>query len=322
MLSNYNYFIALAEERSISRAAERLYISHQCLSKYLKNLEKKYHVSLFDRSPSLTLTPAGEVYLSTIRQVQLLEANMESQFEDILQAKRGLLRFGTTEGRYRILVPDMLSSFNRSYPNVRLDVQCGPSSKHLKELVMGNKLDLVLLNEKDIDYHYLDSRPILEEQMYLVISDTMLEKYFPDRYPACKEEFAQGVDLRQFQEVPFVLAKQGFNSRGLLEKHLNSLSVKINCVMEMTQLDLHFMMSARDYAASFCWSMYAPSIRQMNETQRFGHLNIFPLKGQKIRNQVVLVTRKGKIFPAYGRALISQIEQQCRTFADDSPPLT
>ena len=66
MFNNYEYFIALAEEENISRAAEKLFISHQCLSKYLKNLEENYHVMFFDRQPKLKLTPAGEAVAKRI----------------------------------------------------------------------------------------------------------------------------------------------------------------------------------------------------------------------------------------------------------------
>lgn len=318
MLNNYHYFLALAEEKNISRAAEKLYISHQCLSKYLKNLEEAYHVTLFERSPKLTLTHAGQIYLDTVRQIQMLETNLESQMEDICKSKRGLLRFGTTEGRYRILVPDLLSRFHEIYPDVILDVQYSSSSRELNEMVAENKLDIVLLNQSDILHPQLDSQLVLEEQFYLVISDGMLETYFPTRYPSCKAEFAQGVDLAQFQHVPFVLSKRGYHSRQVLDKYLQSRDLSLNCVMEMTQLDLHYMMTARNYAASFCWSMYLPTIHQTNELGRDNRLNVFPLKGKKIRNRLVLVSRKGKIFPEYGRELVRQIQVECSTFADPS----
>ncbi len=97
MLNNYQYFIALAEEMNISRAAEKLFISHQCLSKYLKNLEQEYNLTFFERTPRLKLTSAGQVYLDTVRQIQFLEDNMGSQLDDIRQSKKGLIRFGTTE---------------------------------------------------------------------------------------------------------------------------------------------------------------------------------------------------------------------------------
>ena len=105
MFNNYEYFITLAEEENISRAAEKLCISHQCLSKYLKNLEEEYRVTFFDRSPKLMITPAGKAMLETLRQVQFLERNLENSLSDIRNAQKGNIRLGITEGRYSLLIP-------------------------------------------------------------------------------------------------------------------------------------------------------------------------------------------------------------------------
>lgn len=316
MLNNYPYFIALAETRNISKAAQKLFISHQCLSRYLKNLEQTYHVTFFERTPKLTLTPAGHAYLDTIRQVQLLEENLDSQLEDIRQAKRGYLRVATTEGRYRILIPDLLARFKRIYPDVVLDVQYGSNSKLLSERVLENELDITLLNKSDISHNQLEMRPILKEQLYLVISDQMLESYFPNRYPKCKQEFSSGVDLAQFQHVPFVMGQRHQNSRETLERYLQERNLHLNCIMELSQLDLHFMITARDVAASFCWSMYIPTIQKMNQEPELSHLNVFPVKGRGLINHLMLITRKGKLFPAYGRDFIQLIREECSRFAD------
>ena len=61
VFKNFEYFIAIAEEGSISKAAERLYISQPSLSKYLKRLEENFGEELFCReSYPLKLTKAGE----------------------------------------------------------------------------------------------------------------------------------------------------------------------------------------------------------------------------------------------------------------------
>ncbi|NBI69201.1 LysR family transcriptional regulator [Pseudoflavonifractor sp. 60] len=316
MFNNYHYFIALADEGNISKAARRLFISHQCLSRYLKNLEQEYKVAFFDRTPKLTLTPAGQVYLDTIRQMQLLEENLDSQLDDIRQAKRGSIVFGTTDGRYRILVPDLLAQFKQLYPGVVLEAQSNSDSKKLSERVLEGELDMVLLNKSDISSKQLVLQPVLDEQMYLIISDNMLKTYFPNRYPQCISEFSHGANLAQFQHVPFVMGRKHLVSRRSLEDYCQARQIQLNCVMELGQLDLHSMMTARDYAASFCWSMFVPAVQQLNREGQFSHLHIFPMKGEGITNQLVLVTRKGKIFPAYGRALIRLIKENCGGFAD------
>lgn len=317
MLNNYQYFITLAEEKNISRAAEKLFISHQCLSKYLKNLEQTYRISFFERTPHLKLTPAGEAMLETLQQVQFLEHNLESQLEDIRFSRKGIIRLGTTEGRYRVLIPDLISEFKIMYPDVVLDVQYAVTQQ-LTDRVLKNELDLVLLNQNTIDHNQLDTQPLLNERMYMVISDHMLEHYFPNQYPQCKQTFAQGVDLKKFQQVPFVMNRRHFNSRTALDNYLQSRGIHLNCIMELTQLDIHFMMTARDYAASFCWSMYLPTIHQMNQSDPSRHLNIFPIRGLDTINQFSLVMLKGKILPAYGRDLVSLIKQKCASFSNSA----
>lgn len=315
MLNNYQYFIALAEELNISKAAERLFISHQCLSKYLKNLEQAYNVTFFERTPRLTLTIAGQAYLDMLRQVQFLESNLENQLSDIRQARTGLIRFGTTEGRFRILIPRLLSEFKRMYPEVKLEPHYATSDQ-LCERIARNELDMALLNRRDKAGNQLETRILLKEKMYLVISDHLLAQYFPEEYPACKERFAEGVDLSSFaaRGVPFTLGYKGLNSRDILDEHLMSKGITLNSVLEMTQQDIHFMLAARDFAACFCWAMYLPSIQQANEGN-VQHLNVFPIKGLTATNQVVLVMPKGKILPAYGKDLIQLIQQTCTAFA-------
>ncbi len=314
MLNNYHYFIVLAEELNISRAAKRLYISHQCLSKYLKNLEQEYGVTFFERNPQLALTAAGRAYLETLHKIRFLEQNLDSQLQDIRLSKKGLIRLGTTEGRYRILIPDILARFKVMYPEVELDVQYTTSAQ-LSDRILKNELDLVLLNKSDVSHNQLEVRPLLNEQLFIVISDSMLASYFPQNYPQCKETFLNGVDLAQFQEIPFVLNQRGFNSREVLETYMCAREIHLTCVMELTQLDLHFMLSARNYAASFCWSMYIPTIQKMNQDRSLSRLNIFPIKGLNATNQVVLVAPKGKILPEYGRALVRLIRQFCSEYS-------
>ena len=314
MLNNYKYFIALADEKNISRAAEKLFISHQCLSKYLKTLEQHYDVTFFERTPQLAITPAGEAFLDTVRKIQMLEMNFESQLDDIKHSKRGSIRFGTTEGRYRILVPGLLSAFRKIYPDVMLEVSYA-TSEQLIENILDNELDLVLINESPVDRNKLDTQSLLEEKLYLVISDNMLAKYFSDSYPKCKKIFeTKGVDLSLFSHVPFIFNKKGFNSRAALDAFTESHGINLNCVMELTQLDLHFMISSQDYAASFCWSMYIPTIRDMNKAHPDNELNIFPLRKFNAHNHMVLLTKKGKILPEYGRVLIRLIRNACSAF--------
>lgn len=314
MLQNYHYFLVLAEEQNISKAAKRLFISHQCLSKYLKDLEQHYHVALFNRKPSLSLTPAGKILQESLLQIQLIEKNIESQFFDYYKADTGLIHLGTTEGRYRILIPSLISSFRESYPDVQLLAESA-TAEELTEKILNNKLDMAISIGFTSQDHRLVSKLLVNENLYLVISETMLKRYFPERYPSCKTDFENGVNLREFTHVPFILNKKKRISRNMLDLYCLQNNITLNCCMELSQGDMHYLMTAQDYAASFCLSMYVSAIEAINQSgQGASPLHVFPINGMNLTSPTHLIYRKDKIFPEYGKHLIHLIEEHCRLY--------
>ena len=61
MTTNQQMFLYAVEEMNFTRAAERAFVTQQCLSDHIRRLEKNYNVKLFDRTPKLKLTKAGEI---------------------------------------------------------------------------------------------------------------------------------------------------------------------------------------------------------------------------------------------------------------------
>lgn len=318
MIPNYKYFITLAEECSISKAAARLYVSHQCLSKYLKDLETTYGVTFFNRKPKLSLTPAGEMFYQSLRQIELIEGNLENQLLNYNDSESGTLRIGTSVGRYRILMPEILVEFQKRYPKVELVTECADSNT-LKDMVLNNQLDMMITALPADSSNSLTSTLVMNEKLYLIISDHMLKEYFSDRFPECKEDFREGVDLHDFQHVPFVLNERGFSSRDIVDHYTMKNNITLNCIREIVQADIHYLLSAKDYAASFCFSMFLPGVSTANrfETSE-SKLNIFPIKGFDTTNPVRILYLKNKLFPTYGNYLISLVKDICKPFMN--PP--
>jgi DNA-binding transcriptional LysR family regulator len=315
MLNNYKYFLVLSEELNISNAAKRLFISHQCLSKYLKGLEEKYGVSFFERKPKFGLTPAGKILLNTLRQIELSEQNFENQITDIKEAKSGIIHFGITEGRYSILVPKLLKEFHSLHPKVELTIHRA-TSLQMQEMVQNNSLDLFLSGVSNLVAHDLKYDIVINEHMYIVISDNLLKQYFSDSYPECIETFSKGVDLRLFQKIPFVLNKKNFNSRILLDKHLAEMGISLNCINELTQPDIHYLLCAEDYAACFCLSMYLSGINQLNQLKApYSHLNVFPIANFSSVNPLALIYHRNKIFPSYTQDLKKIVKRFCSPYS-------
>mgnify|MGYP002519394541 CR=1 FL=1 len=90
----FDYFIALARERSFTKAAKQLHITQQTLSNYVAQLEKEIGSTLFVRNIPLNLTYAGEIYLRYALAIQNQIENMQHELDDVSQKERGLLKIG------------------------------------------------------------------------------------------------------------------------------------------------------------------------------------------------------------------------------------
>ena len=301
MLQNYNYFLTLSETLNISRAAEQLYISHQCLSRYLKKLEDECGLTLFERKPALSLTYAGQVLLESFREIQRIEQNTGKALTELKTGDTGLVRLGITEGRLRIFLPNLLKRYREMFPHVTLQAVSAPTASMLEQL-QNNKLDLVLGSTPGRFAGNLD---------YV----TVAEEYFPDSFPACKAGLSAGADLTLFREMPFCAASKGYNSRTMIDDFLQKLNLDLNIVYEANQPDLLHLMTAQDYAASFSLSMYLPNIQAINRTALDDNrLNVFPIKGMTAKNPIFLISQNGKYFPRCTKALIRLIRQQCLSY--------
>lgn len=120
------YFIALAENHSITKTSLEFYTTHQSVSKIIRQLEEEMEAQLFVRSPKgMTLTPAGEIFLPVARetlrafqQVRLDIAHIERQ----KNLEGDLLVWGTPIAN-AIAMPSLLEQFSALYPRVRYKVR-------------------------------------------------------------------------------------------------------------------------------------------------------------------------------------------------------
>lgn len=170
------YFLAVAEEESISRAAERVMVSQQDMSNHIRRLEKQYGL-LFERRPRFALTPAGEAVLATYRQVRLLEESLEDRLRDLREDTEGTIRLGMHIARARILVPPAAARFCREFPHVRLEVVHGDTAVLEDKLGQGT-LHLFLGVDPEERPHFCFT-PVGSETVYLVIAGALLDRCFP-----------------------------------------------------------------------------------------------------------------------------------------------
>ena len=144
-VKNPEYFLTIVKERSISKAAERLYLSQPYLSQYLAKLEGAVGAMLLDRSHTpLTLTPAGEVFCAYLERQSYLDRQLVSDLRDLQDEKRPMLHIGVSPWRGSILLPDVLPAFARQYPHVQVVLHEAPVPE-LEQLAAASVTDFCVM---------------------------------------------------------------------------------------------------------------------------------------------------------------------------------
>lgn len=166
-IKNPEYFIAIVKERSISRAAERLYLSQPYLSQYLAKLENSLGVSLLDRSHTpLKLTKAGELFYAYLERQDYLDRQLVSDLQDLRNRKRPVLHIGVSPWRGSVLLPEILPVFTQHYPDVQVILHEAPVPQ-LEELAVGSVVDFCIMQIPD-NLAELTYETVMREHVFLV----------------------------------------------------------------------------------------------------------------------------------------------------------
>ena len=143
-LRHLRYYVAIAEERSFTRAAERLWIAQPGLSSQIRRLEQELGVRLFERhTRGVDLTAAGEVFLERARAVLAAAEVAESVGQDLQEGRVGRIRLGIATGMGWSRSSALLEAFGRSWPAIEIAVVESQEGTLLRELRDG-RLDVVL----------------------------------------------------------------------------------------------------------------------------------------------------------------------------------
>ncbi|ANN65613.1 LysR family transcriptional regulator [Bordetella bronchialis] len=169
-LRHLRYFVAVAEEQHMTRAAQRLGIQQPPLSQQIRDLERELGVRLFDRTPrSIKLNGSGQVFLKDARR---LLADAESAVARVRQASRGesgRIAVGyTSSASLHPLVPRLLRAFHARHPHVDLEFQEN-ATRDLLEAVAGESIDAAFVRSTTDRYPSLRSIVLADEPMVVAL---------------------------------------------------------------------------------------------------------------------------------------------------------
>jgi DNA-binding transcriptional LysR family regulator len=169
-LRHLEYFVAVAAELNFSRAAQRVHVVQSALSASVGRLENELGVEVFDRSKrQISLTPAGEVFLTHARQVMHTVVRARTSMEAFRDQLTGNITLGTLMSWGTLNLPAALEEFRNANPlvAVRLRQSVTGSTGHLAAIADG-QMDLALVSINAPGSPLVTLRELMREPMVFV----------------------------------------------------------------------------------------------------------------------------------------------------------
>ena len=217
-------FSAVAEEKSFSRAGEKIGRTQPAISSAIKLLEGELGEPLFDRlGKSVRLTAAGELLSEYSKRLLSLREEALLAIGELRGLSRGSLRLGANETTCLYVLPEVLAAFTRSYPHVQVDIQRA-ITRSITERVIEGKLDFGIVT-LPIRNARLQSITIHRDELALIVG--------PEHQLAPR----RSVKMTDLESEPFILHKIGTTTRERLMKHFNDGGVKMKVTMELASIE-------------------------------------------------------------------------------------
>lgn len=251
---NLEYFLVASEELNFTKAAKRLYISQQSLSCHISHLEKEFGIVLFNRTAPLTLTYAGKVLQKRARQMLRLREETYHEITDIKDFTKGQLIIGMSHTRGRNILPQILPVYQEHFPGIDLHLVEGNSSELASYLLHGD-VDLVI-DMLPFKVEDVETIPICEEEILLVVPDAVLERVYPGHVPELKEQMARNIDLSLVKECPFLLINPGNRVRTLANEMFDEAQMNPRIILETENIETALALSLKGMGITFYPKMF------------------------------------------------------------------
>lgn len=236
-LRQLKYFVKSAEYLNFSVAAKHLYITQSTLSQQIKQLEYELGFELFLRnSRHISLTEAGEEFLPFARKtIQDAEDGVQRLY-DLQHVKTGTLKIGVTYSLSTVLTEGVIC-FLKEFPGIKLEI-IYKTVDELLELLRERKVDFVLSYKPLYEALDIDSMPLFENTLALVVSK---------EHPlAARKE----IRLRELQDKPLLLPSKGLQARTMLDLLTEKEGVELHSSLELNETNILLQMVATGHYAT------------------------------------------------------------------------
>ncbi|HEY3507511.1 LysR family transcriptional regulator [Kribbella sp. NPDC051137] len=220
------YFVAVAEELSFTRAAQRMFTVQSTVSAAVRALETDLKTTLFDRSTRrVVLSTTGQALLPEAKAALEALDRARAVVEEASTGLRGNLRIGTLARLSLVNMAELLGAFHRTYPLVEVQVATSPTgSTGLADDVRHGRLDVALLGLPKPELSGLDVREIATVDFVALL---------PAGHPLARREALRLEDLavERFVDMP-----GGFGNRKMVDRAFEAIGHPRRIQVEVPEL--------------------------------------------------------------------------------------
>lgn len=239
---NFNtlrYVVAVAKERSFTKAAHSLYVSQPTLSQNIQALESKLGTALFDRkSYPIMPTYAGKLYIDFAQKVLLSESQINRKISNAISNPRVRIRIGISPSKSILIMPELLHTILEEFPDCIISLEDSKSENDLFTMLDNNEIDVMIGSPIHNSLKY-KSQFIANELLILAVPKAY---EFPGKSEAPMQKGFRRIRLGQLKDYPFIILPLstflGENLQMLCEREEFSPYYSIECSNVQTSYNL------------------------------------------------------------------------------------
>lgn len=296
---DFYYVDAIAKNGQLTKAAQQLYVSQPSLSKFLKNLEKEVGAVLFERRQGRYLpTDAGERFLRYARQMLLLRADFEREWQEVAAGRMGRLRIAVPAALGSLLLPAVLPAFRREYEKVEIFLIEKPSEQ-LEESLLSGEADLAIYHVP-ADREGLCMETLAEGEAVLVLPPAHWAIAAAQKRAGCAYPW---IDLRMMAEEPFLMAQEGQNVERIGGRLLEEAGIRPPVVLRTRSIEGAVRFVAEGMGVCFALTTYLEHLRLPKQPFYCS------VGDPRARIMLAAVYRERAYLPAYAKRFIALTKQ-------------
>ncbi len=290
-LNQFRAFFLVAKEGSVTKAAEKLFVTQPAVTMQVRALEETLQIKLLNKiGKKIELTEMGARLFAYARRIFEVVEELEYFLEGHMELTQGSLTIGTTRSFARHLMPGLLSRFQENFPGIKVYLKEG-NSQEIADGLLGFKYDLGIIGQFR-NRGKLKIIPYTKEEFWLVVSST---HKFADRHVVSTHELA---------DEPIIIREEGSGSRKAILSLLRKHKVKPSVLLEAGSVEFIKEYVIKGRGVSF---LYRPEVEL---EAKMGLLKPLDIDDGPIFVQTYLVFPRNMELSLSAKAFLNLIESK------------